>query len=62
MKFTKELIDDYAEKLLIGLSDEENKMVLDEFNEIDKTIDIIYGVYNGLRERFRHYTWRCSNR
>ena len=27
-KFTKEMVDDYADKLLIGLTDEENKMVL----------------------------------
>ena len=41
MKFTKELVDSYANNLLIGLSDEENKMVLDEFDVIDKDIDII---------------------
>ena len=40
-KFTKEMVDDYAEKLLIGLTDEENKMVLDEFEVIDKNIDLI---------------------
>lgn len=40
-KFTKEMVDDYADKLLIGLTDEENKMVLDEFEIIDSTIDII---------------------
>ena len=40
-KFTKEMVDDYANKLLIGLTDEENKMVLDEFDVIDKDIDII---------------------
>ena len=40
-KFTKEMVDTYAEKLLIGLTDEENKMVLDEFDVIDKDIDII---------------------
>ncbi len=40
-KFTKEMVDDYADKLLIGLTPEENKMVLDEFDAIDKTIDII---------------------
>ena len=40
-KFTKEMVDDYAEKLLIGLTDEENKMVLDEFEAIDKNIDLI---------------------
>ena len=36
-KFTKEMIDDYADKLLIGLTPEENKMVLDEqmFNDIE---------------------------
>ena len=40
-KFTKEMVDDFANKLLIGLTDEENKMVLDEFDVIDKDIDII---------------------
>ncbi|MFI3260207.1 MAG: hypothetical protein R3Y13_00610 [bacterium] len=46
MKFTKEMVDDYAEKLLIGLSEEENKMVLDEFNIIDQNIDIINNIEN----------------
>ena len=40
-KFTKEMVDDYANKLLIGLTEEENKMVLDEFEIIDKNIDLI---------------------
>lgn len=40
-KFTKEMVDDYADKLLIGLTDEENQMVLDEFEIIDETINII---------------------
>ena len=45
-KFTKEMVDDYAEKLLIGLTDEENKMVLDEFEAIDKNIDLINKIPN----------------
>ena len=40
-KFTKEMVDSYANELLIGLTEEENKMVLDEFDVIDKDIDII---------------------
>lgn len=40
-KFTKEMVNDYAEKLLIGLTEEENNMVLEEFEIIDKNIDII---------------------
>ena len=36
--FTKEQVEEYADKLLIGLSDEENKMVLDEFEDIDLDI------------------------
>ncbi len=40
-KFTKEMVDDYADKLLIGLTEEENKMVLDEFEIIDQNIDLI---------------------
>ncbi len=45
-KFTKEMVDDYADKLLIGLTEEENNMVLDEFEIIDKTIDIINEIPN----------------
>lgn len=40
-KFTREMVDDYADKLLIGLTEEENKMVLDEFDIIDEQINII---------------------
>ncbi len=45
-KFTKEMVDDYADKLLIGLTPEENKMVLDEFEAIDKSIDVINEIPN----------------
>ena len=37
-KFTKEKIEKLADLLMIGLSDEEAKMVLDEFGEIDAAI------------------------
>ena len=43
-KFTKEMVDDYAEKLLIGLTKEENKMVLEEFEIIDETINKINNI------------------
>ena len=45
-KFTKEMVNDYADKLLIGLTDEENKMVLDEFGVIDTNIDLINEIPN----------------
>lgn len=45
-KFTKEMVDDYADKLLIGLTLEENKMVLDEFDIIDKNIDLVNKIPN----------------
>ena len=41
MKFTPEMVDDYADKLMIGLTKEENKMVLDEFEAIDKNLDMV---------------------
>ncbi len=47
--FTKELVDDLADKLLIGLSDEENAMVLDEFEAIDANIDLINEI-DGIRD------------
>ena len=36
--FNSDLVTFLADKLLIGLSEEENKMVLDEFSDIDKDI------------------------
>ena len=45
-KFTGEMVDDYADKLLIGLTEEENKQVLDEFEIIDKNIDLINKIPN----------------
>ena len=45
-KFTKEMVDNYADKLLIGLTPEENKMVLDEFEVIDKNCDIVNEIPN----------------
>ena len=43
-KFTKEMVDKYANGLLIGLTPEENKMVLDEFDIIDKNCDIVNSI------------------
>lgn len=45
-KFTKEMVIDYADKLLIGLTEEETKMVLDEFEIIDQNIDVINQISN----------------
>jgi len=45
-KFTKEIVDDLADKLLIGLTDEEVEMVLNEFEDIDKQIDLINKIPN----------------
>ena len=39
--FTSKLVDDLADKLLIGLRAEENKMVLDEFEEIERNMEKI---------------------
>lgn len=43
-KFTKEMVDEYANKLLIGLTPEENQMVLDEFSIIDESINVINNI------------------
>ena len=45
-KFTKEMVIDYADKLLIGLTEEETKMVLDEFEIIDQNMDTINQIPN----------------
>lgn len=43
-KFTKELVDSYADKLLIGLTEEENEMVLKEFDVIESNMEIIANI------------------
>lgn len=48
-KFTSQMIEDYANKLLIGLTKEEIDMVLEEFNTIDETINTINQI-EGLDE------------
>lgn len=48
-KFTKELVNEYADKLLIGLSEEENKLVLEEFDIIEKSMDNIAN-FKGISE------------
>ena len=45
-KFTKEMVDSYADKLLIGLTEEENTMVLSEFDIIDKNLDLVNSIPN----------------
>ena len=40
------MVADYADKLLIGLTEEENKMVLDEFNIIDSDIANVMEIDN----------------
>lgn len=45
-KFTSAMIEDYANKLLIGLTKEEIDMVLEEFKTIDETINTINQIEN----------------
>ena len=45
-KFTKEMIDDYADKLLIGLTEEERDMILSEFDIIDASISSVTKIPN----------------
>ena len=45
-KFTKEMVDDYANKLLIGLSNEENALVLKEFESIDESLNLVNQIPN----------------
>lgn len=40
-KFTKELVNKYADDLLIGLTNEENKIVLEEFEIIEENMNLI---------------------
>lgn len=40
-KWNKEIIDKLADKLLIGLTDEENKMIVEDFDAIEDDIELI---------------------
>jgi len=44
MEFNEQTIDKLADLLMIGLTPEENKMVLDEFEVIDKNINKINNI------------------
>ena len=43
-KFTKSMVEEYADKLLIGLTEEETNMVLEEFSIIDADINKINNI------------------
>lgn len=43
-KFTHDMVNNYASKLLIGLTEEETNMVLEEFTIIDETINKINNI------------------
>lgn len=58
-KFTSEVVDAYAEKLLIGLTPEENKMVTDEFDIIDADFEV-FSKIEGL-EKVEPMSW-CLDR
>ena len=45
-KFTKEMIDDYADKLLIGLTEEEKDMIVSEFDIIHESIQAVTEIPN----------------
>lgn len=42
--FTSEMVKEYANKLLIGLTEEETNMVLEEFSVIDENINKINNI------------------
>lgn len=43
---TENMIDKYASTLLIGLTDEERKMIQEEFVDIEKNMDLINEIPN----------------
>ncbi len=46
MNFTKEEVNKYADKLLFDLTDEENKMILNEFADIKENMELIANFEN----------------
>ena len=60
-KFTSEMIDVYANKLLIGLSEEENKNVLDEFEIIEERMEKIANIKNISEIEPMHYPFEIES-
>ena len=54
-KFTKEMVDDYAEKLSIGLTEEENQMVLDELSQFVRGSKDKESSVSSLSEKIKIY-------
>lgn len=48
-KFTKELIENYADKLLIGLTETETNNLLDEFEVIEENMNLICEI-DGIKD------------
>ena len=48
MTFTKTQVDEYADKLLIGLTDKENEMVREELTNIDSEFEEFINSFKGL--------------
>ncbi|MBE6155718.1 MAG: hypothetical protein E7164_03070 [Firmicutes bacterium] len=58
--FTKEMINDYAEKLLIGLSDEECDTLLEEFDVIRERMEIISNIPGIENIEMQHFPCEFS--
>ena len=54
-KFNEGLIIDYADKLLIGLTDKEIKSILSEFDVIEKNMDLINEIDGINKIEPQHY-------
>ena len=48
-KFNEKMIKEYADKLLIGLTDEETKTILSEFEVIENNMDLINKI-DGIKD------------
>ena len=47
--FTEEMIDDYANKLLIGLTHDERTMIQEEFDDIEHNMELINKI-DGIKD------------
>ena len=60
-KFTKEMIESFADKLLIGLNDDENNLVLEEFEFIEARMDLINEIEGLSSVEPMHYPFIVEN-
>ena len=59
-KFNEKMIKNFADKLLIGLTEEETKTILSEFDVVEKNMDLINKIDGISKVDPQHYPFQID--